>query len=110
MRTFYCGVRVKPGFAKDKELVALGERIYRGGIADRWRLLVRVVIVQQVLAFPRSTALGWAACRIITATQLTSFRDGVRKKQPANESVAAKFKYRIRALVHVAGLRDLAGH
>ena len=25
----------KPGFAKDKELVALGERIYRGGIADR---------------------------------------------------------------------------
>ena len=25
----------KPGFAKDKELVALGERIYRGGIAER---------------------------------------------------------------------------
>jgi len=25
----------KPGFAKDKELVVLGERIYRGGIADR---------------------------------------------------------------------------
>src|SRR6218665_1635519 len=25
----------KPGFAKDKDLVALGERIYRGGIADR---------------------------------------------------------------------------
>ena len=27
--------KAKPGFAKDKELVALGERIYRGGIADR---------------------------------------------------------------------------
>ncbi|MDP3171668.1 MAG: cytochrome c4, partial [Polaromonas sp.] len=26
---------VKPGFAKDKALVALGERIYRGGISDR---------------------------------------------------------------------------
>src|SRR3990167_8388883 len=25
----------KPGFAKDKNLVSLGERIYRGGIADR---------------------------------------------------------------------------
>ena len=25
----------KPGFAKEKELVGLGERIYRGGIADR---------------------------------------------------------------------------
>ena len=27
--------KAKPGFAKDKELVTLGERIYRGGIADR---------------------------------------------------------------------------
>ena len=27
--------KAKPGFAKDKELVSLGERIYRGGIADR---------------------------------------------------------------------------
>jgi cytochrome c553 len=27
--------KAKPGFAKDKELVALGERIYKGGIADR---------------------------------------------------------------------------
>jgi hypothetical protein len=27
--------QAKPGFAKDKELVRLGEKIYRGGIADR---------------------------------------------------------------------------
>ena len=27
--------KAKPGFAKEKELVALGERIWRGGIADR---------------------------------------------------------------------------
>ena len=27
--------KLKPGFAKDKTLVSLGERIYRGGIADR---------------------------------------------------------------------------
>ena len=27
--------KAKTGFAKDKELVALGEKIYRGGIADR---------------------------------------------------------------------------
>ncbi|PWS21309.1 cytochrome c4, partial [Enterococcus faecium] len=26
---------VKPGFAKEKDLVSLGEKIYRGGIADR---------------------------------------------------------------------------
>ena len=27
--------KAKPGFAKDKALVAMGERIYRGGISDR---------------------------------------------------------------------------
>ena len=27
--------KAKTGFAKDKDLVALGEKIYRGGIADR---------------------------------------------------------------------------
>jgi cytochrome c553 len=31
---FYASKQAKPGFAKDKELVSLGERIYRGGIAD----------------------------------------------------------------------------
>ena len=32
---FYAGKQAKPGFAKNKELVALGEKIYRGGVADR---------------------------------------------------------------------------
>ena len=29
---FYASRKAKPGFAKDKELVTLGERIFRGGI------------------------------------------------------------------------------
>ena len=32
---FYAGKQAKPGFAKNKDLVTLGEKIYRGGIADR---------------------------------------------------------------------------
>lgn len=32
---FYASKSAKPGFAKDKELVRLGERIWRGGIADK---------------------------------------------------------------------------
>jgi cytochrome c553 len=32
---FYATKRAKPGFAKNKDTAALGERIYRGGIADR---------------------------------------------------------------------------
>lgn len=32
---FLANQKNKPGFAKDKQMVALGERIYRGGIAER---------------------------------------------------------------------------
>ena len=32
---FYASKQAKPGFAKNKDLVTLGEKIYRGGIADR---------------------------------------------------------------------------
>ena len=32
---FYASKTAKPGFAKNKDTVALGEKIYRGGIADR---------------------------------------------------------------------------
>ena len=32
---FYATKQAKPGFAKNKETVQLGEKIYRGGIADR---------------------------------------------------------------------------
>ena len=32
---FYAGKQAKPGFAKNKDLAGLGEKIYRGGAADR---------------------------------------------------------------------------
>jgi len=32
---FYAGKQAKPGFAKHKDTVALGEKIYRGGIPDK---------------------------------------------------------------------------
>src|SRR4030095_10300640 len=32
---FYATKEAKPGFAKSKDLVVLGEKIYRGGIADK---------------------------------------------------------------------------
>jgi cytochrome c553 len=32
---FYATKQAKPGFAKNKDLVTLGEKIYRGGLADR---------------------------------------------------------------------------
>src|SRR5687767_1727302 len=32
---FYSSKQAKPGFAKSKESIALGEKIYRGGLADK---------------------------------------------------------------------------
>ena len=32
---FYATKQAKPGFAKKKDLVTLGEKIYRGGLPDR---------------------------------------------------------------------------
>lgn len=32
---FYAGKQAKPGFAQNKDLLRLGEKIYRGGIADK---------------------------------------------------------------------------
>src|SRR3954469_23425897 len=32
---FFASKQPKPGFAKNKDLVALGEKIYRGGVAER---------------------------------------------------------------------------
>ena len=104
---FWLGSKTaKPGFAKDKELVALGEKIYRGGIADR-----------QVPACagchsPNGAGLPIQYPRIggqhaeYAAAQLTAFRDGVRKNSLQMNQIAAKLNDReIKALAdYVAGL------
>ena len=104
---FWVGSKAaKPGFAKDKELVALGEKIYRGGIADR-----------QVPACagchsPNGAGLPIQYPRIggqhaeYAASQLTAFRDGVRKNSLQMNQIAAKLNDReIKALAdYVAGL------
>lgn len=99
--------KAKPGFAKEKDLVTLGERIYRGGIADR-----------QVAACagchnPTGAGIPVQYPRVsgqhadYTAGQLTSFRDGVRLNSLQMNQVAAKLNDKeIRALAdYIAGLR-----
>jgi cytochrome c553 len=97
----------KPGFAKDKDLVAVGERIYRGGIADR-----------QVAACagchsPNGAGIPAAYPRLsgqhadYTLAQLTGFRDGLRTNSLQMTQVAAKLNDReIKAVAdYIAGLR-----
>ena len=104
---FYAGKQAKPGTAKNKDLAALGEKIYRGGIAER--------------AIPACTAchgptgagmpvqyprLGGQHADYVEA-QLLAFRGGIRKNNAAMTGVAAKLNDReIKAVSdYVAGLR-----
>lgn len=99
--------KAKTGFAKDKELVALGERIYRGGIQDRQIAACAGCHNPTGAGIPAQYPRLAGQHAEYTATQLTSFRDGVRKNSLQMSQVAAKLNDReIRALAdYIAGLR-----
>lgn len=99
--------KATPGFAKDKELVALGERIYRGGLADRQIAACAGCHSPNGVGIPAQYPRLGGQHADYTATQLTSFRDGVRKNSLQMSQVAAKLNDReIRALAdYIAGLR-----
>jgi cytochrome c553 len=96
-----------PGFAKDKDNVALGERIYRGGIADRQVAACAGCHSPNGAGLPsKYPRLGGQHADYV-AVQLTSFRDGVRKNSLQMSQVAAKLNDReIKAVAdYIAGLR-----
>ncbi len=97
----------KPGFAKDKELVALGERIYRGGIADRQIAACAGCHSPNGAGIPSQYPRLSGQHAEYVAAQLTAFRDGVRKNNLQMTQVAAKLNDReIKAVSdYVAGLR-----
>lgn len=96
-----------PGFAKDKELVALGERIYRGGVPDRQIAACAGCHSPNGAGIPAQYPRLGGQHADYTAAQLTSFRDGVRKNSPQMAQVAAKLNDReIKAVAdYMAGLR-----
>ena len=97
----------KPGFAKDKELVALGERIYRGGLADRQIAACAGCHSPNGAGNPVQYPRLGGQHADYTAAQLTGFRDGVRKNNLQMTQVASKLNDReILALAdYIAGLR-----
>ena len=99
--------QAKPGFAKDKDSVALGERIYRGGIADRQIPACAGCHSPNGAGIPAQYPRIAGQHAEYTAAQLTSFRDGVRKNSVQMNQVAAKLNDReIRAVAdYAAGLR-----
>ncbi len=97
----------KPGFAKDKELVTLGERIYRGGIADRQIAACAGCHSPNGAGIPSLYPRLGGQHADYAVAQLTGFRDGVRKNSLQMTQVAAKMNDReIKAVAdYVAGLR-----
>ena len=97
----------KPGFAKEKELVGLGERIYRGGIADRQVPACAGCHSPNGAGIPSQYPRLSAQHAEYTSTQLVSFRDGVRKNSLQMNQIAAKMNDReIKAVSdYIAGLR-----
>jgi cytochrome c553 len=99
--------KAKAGFAKDKELVALGERIYRGGVQDRQIAACAGCHSPTGAGIPSQYPRLSGQHADYTVTQLTAFRDGGRKNSVPMTQVAAKLNDReIRALAdYIAGLR-----
>jgi cytochrome c553 len=99
--------KAKAGFAKDKELVALGERIYRGGIADRQVPACAGCHSPNGAGLPSQYPRLSGQHAEYTSSQLTGFRDGARKNSTQMTQVAAKMNDReIKAVSdYIAGLR-----
>ena len=97
----------KPGFAKDKSLVTLGERIYRGGIAERNIAACAGCHSPNGAGIPAQYPRLSGQHADYTVTQLVAFRDGKRANSQQMTQVAAKLNDKeIKAVSdYIAGLR-----
>ena len=97
----------KAGFAKDKDLVTLGERIYRGGIADRNIAACAGCHSPNGAGIPAQYQRLSGQHADYTVAQLNTFRDGTRANSTQMTQVAAKLNDKeIKAVAdYIAGLR-----
>ena len=104
---FYASKSAKPGFAKDKELVRLGERIWRGGIAEK------AVPACAGCHSPNGAGIPAQYPRLAgqhadySEAQMNAFRSGLRANSAQMTAIAARLSDReIKAVSdYVAGLR-----
>ncbi len=99
--------KAKPGFAKDKETILLGERIYRGGIQDRQVAACAGCHSPNGAGIPSQYPRLGGQLSDYTAAQLIAFRDGPRKNSLQMSGVAKKMNdHEIKAVSdYIAGLR-----
>jgi cytochrome c553 len=104
---FYASKQPKPGFAKHKDLVAPGEKLYRGGSADRGVPACSGCHGPSGAGIPAQyPRLGGQHADYVEA-QLTAFRSGARRNNAVMSTIAAKLADRdIKAVAdYIAGLR-----
>jgi cytochrome c553 len=96
----------KPGFAKDKDLATLGEKIYRGGIADRQIPACAGCHSPTGAGIPAQYPRLAGQHAEYTVSQLTQFRGGIRLNSLQMGQVAAKLNDKeVNALAdYIAGL------
>jgi cytochrome c553 len=99
--------KVKPGFSKEKDTIALGEKIYRGGIGDRQIPACAGCHSPNGAGMPAQYPRLGGQNAEYTVAQLTAFRDNVRLNSIPMNGVAAKLNDReIKAVAdYIAGLR-----
>lgn len=107
LAAFYAGKSAKPGFAKSKDTVAMGEQIYRGGV------LKSQVPACSGCHSPSGAGIPAEYPRVAgqhadyTEAQLAAFKSGARGNSAQMAAIAAKMSEReIKAVAdYMAGLR-----
>lgn len=104
---FYAGKNAKPGFAKNKDLVKLGEKIYRGGIAEKGVPACAGCHSPTGAGIPSQYPRLSGQHADYTEAQLNAFRLGGRKNNTQMSTIAYAMNEReIKAVAdYIAGLR-----
>ena len=104
---FYAGKQAKPGFAKSKDTVLLGEKIYRGGIAAKQVPACAGCHSPTGAGIPAQYPRLGGQHADYNESQLVAFRAGTRANSPQMVAIAAKLSDKELKAVsdYMAGLR-----
>ncbi len=104
---FYASKQAKPGFARHKDLVLLGEKIYRGGIAAKQVPACSGCHSPNGAGIPAQYPRLAGQHADYAEAQLNAFRSGQRGNSPQMAAIAARLSDKeIKAVAdYVAGLR-----
>jgi cytochrome c553 len=98
--------KAKPGFAKDKELVQLGEKIYRGGVLDKQVAACAGCHSPNGAGIPVQFPRVGGQHADYTYAQLVNFQNGTRKSVQMNDIATRLSDKEMRAVAdYMAGLR-----